>query len=127
MGFDVVSTPAYSHILPTIVRSKSYPANDLIYITYVCHRILIAGIRNLGHCPCPRCLIPIDRVANMGKPRDMMQRKTLARVDNMTRRNRVASARECIYERNYAVDSAAVQNLLKEDSLVPTAVCIFFS
>jgi hypothetical protein len=52
----------------------------------------------------------------------MMQRKTLARVDDVTRRNRVASARESIYKKNYAVDSAAVENLLKKDSLVPTAV-----
>jgi hypothetical protein len=58
----------------------------------------------------------------MGKRRDMTQRETLARVDDVSRRNRVASAREIIYEKNYAVDSDPVENLLKVDSLVPTAV-----
>jgi hypothetical protein len=58
----------------------------------------------------------------MGKHRDMTQRKTLARVDDLSRRNRVASAREVIYEKNYAVDSKAMEDLLKVDSLVPTAV-----
>jgi len=59
----------------------------------------------------------------MGKHRDMAQRETLARVDDLSRRNRVASAREVIYEKNYAVDSKAMEDLLKVDSLVPTAVC----
>lgn len=58
----------------------------------------------------------------MGKRQDMTQRETLARVDDMSRRNRVDSAREIIYEKNYAVDSNAVENLLKVDSLIPTAV-----
>jgi len=87
------------------------------------HRILIASIRNLGRCPCPRCLIPLDRVASMGMRRDMIQRRTLARIDNVKRRNRVETAREKIYEKGYVVDSKAVEALLQEDSLVPTAVC----
>jgi hypothetical protein len=69
----------------------------------------------------------MDHVVNMGKPRDMMQRKTLARVDDVTRRNRVASARESIYEKGYAVNSAPVEHLLKKDSLVPTAVRVLSS
>jgi hypothetical protein len=32
------------------------------------------------------------------------------------------TAREIIYEKDYAVDSQAVENLLKEESLVPTIV-----
>ena len=92
--------------------------------TDVYHRILLASIRNLGRCPCPRCLIPLDCVANMGRPRDMSQRVTLARVDDANRRHRVAAAREIIYEKNHAVNSTAVEKLLRENSLVPTAVCI---
>jgi hypothetical protein len=46
------------------------------------YRIFLAGIRDLGHCPCPRCLIPSSAVPNMGKVRDMKQRKMLARVDD---------------------------------------------
>jgi hypothetical protein len=58
----------------------------------------------------------------MGKPRDMAQRQTLARVDNVSRRSRVEAARRSIYEENFAVDSARVEKLLQSDSLVPTAV-----
>jgi hypothetical protein len=54
----------------------------------------------------------------------LTQRETLARhgVDDLSRRNRVAFAREIIYEKKYAVDSNAVENILQVDSLVPTAV-----
>jgi hypothetical protein len=58
----------------------------------------------------------------MGQHRDRTRRETLTQVDYMSRRNRVASAREIIFEKNYAVDSKAVENLLQFDSLVLTAV-----
>jgi hypothetical protein len=67
----------------------------------------------------------MDRVHNMGMPRDMTQRKSLMRIDDVQRRSRVEAAREAIYVKNSAIDGVAVQNLLKEDSLVPTAVSIF--
>ena len=53
---------------------------------------------------------------------DMKQRKTLARVDDETRRHKIDTAREIIYKKNYAVDSKAVQTILREQSLVPTSV-----
>ena len=91
--------------------------------THTCHRILLACIRNLGRCPCPRCLIPLDRVANMGMSRDMTQRVTLARTDDIKRRNRIEAVHEIIYVKNYMINSKAVERLLQEDSLVPTVVC----
>jgi hypothetical protein len=120
--YDGIRRRFYPHIPPTIVRSTYHPVKHLDLDTQIYRRILIGSIRNLGRCPCPRCLIPLDRVVNMGQHRDMTQRETLARVDDVSRRNRVASAREIIYEKNYAVDSKAVDNLLQVDSLVPTAV-----
>ena len=62
------------------------------------------------------------RFKNLGKVRDCQQRRTLRRVDDMQRRAKVASARVLIYEKNYAVDSQAVEGLLKTQSLVPTTV-----
>jgi hypothetical protein len=56
---------------------------------------------------------------------DMTQRRTLARVDDVKRRNRVEMAHEKIYKNSYVVDSTAVEALLQEDSLVPTAVHAF--
>jgi hypothetical protein len=126
MASGAVFTLVYLRILPTTKRSK------FGYVVHcACHyltssRILIASIRNLGRCPCPRCLIPLDRMAKMGRRRDMTQRQTLARTDDVKRRNRVETARELIYRKNYGISSKAVERLLQEDSLVPTAVCISF-
>lgn len=62
--------------------------------------------------------------------RDRQQRSTLARVDNEDRKFKIAAARRLIYEKNYAVDSRALEKLLKDESLVPTSVramCILSS
>jgi hypothetical protein len=85
-------------------------------------RIILACIRNRGHCPCPRCLIPLDRVHNIGMVRDMQQRTTMVRIDDEQCRSNVRSARRMIYEENYHVDSARVEHLLGETSLVPSVV-----
>lgn len=51
-----------------------------------------------------------------------MQRVSLERVDDLNRRNRIEVARDIIYAKNCGTDSKAVEALLQEDSLVPTAV-----
>ena len=59
---------------------------------------------------------------------DIKHRKTLARVDDQTRQRKVEIAREIIYQKNYAVDSKAVQAVLKPQSLASTSVgatCLF--
>ena len=45
------------------------------------------------------------------------------RVDDAQRKGLVVSARRIIYQKGLAVNSAAVENLLKESSLVPNKVC----
>ena len=87
-------------------------------------RILMAGIRNLGICPCPRCQVPMSSVHHLGTRRDRSARISLMRVDDNQRRSKITSARNLIYGKNYAVDSSAIQRLLKEKSLVPTEVGI---
>lgn len=85
-------------------------------------RILIASIRNLGICPCPRCCIPKKLVYQMGMARDKTQRVTLARVDDIRRQGLVTAARRIIYDEHYTVNSAAVEALLKDQSLTPNIV-----
>ena len=45
------------------------------------YRVLIVNIHNLGSYPCPRCLIPKDRLQNLATKRDFLQRRTLAHQD----------------------------------------------
>jgi hypothetical protein len=58
-------------------------------------------------------------------PRDMAKRMTMARIDNNARQGKVTAARRLIYEKDYIVNSAAIEGLLKAESLVPTAVRSF--
>ncbi|KIJ58044.1 hypothetical protein HYDPIDRAFT_34551 [Hydnomerulius pinastri MD-312] len=105
-GYDGVK----HHLYPRIFTySADYP-----------EKVLIASMRNLGVCPCPRCLIPKDHVPNIGSERDMLQRQILARSDTEEKRRKVAAARRLIYENQYVVDTPQVEELLKDESLVPT-------
>jgi hypothetical protein len=124
MGLSVDFIPEYSHIQLTIRRSGSpaYFCWSRSYMHSIIDRILIASIRNLGKCPCPRCLIPLNRVHNLGMVLDRAQRVTMARLDDNESRKRVFAARRLIYKKNMQVYSKAVNDLLEETSQVPTAV-----
>lgn len=90
---------------------------------------MLATIRNLGDCPCPRCLVPLSLADRFGTPEDRQFRVDKARMDDSDRQTKVSTARKLIYGKittkkntNYDVGSAAVERLLKDQSLVPTDV-----
>lgn len=89
-------------------------------------RVLIATIRQLGGCPCPRCLIQTAQLHNVGMSCDRRGRSTLAR-SNTSRSELVAAACSLIYNKNYGVDSTGVETLLKPHSWVPTSVSVIIS
>lgn len=106
-----------------ILKSKSiFPRPFFLPLQLTAARILLASIRNRGNCLCPRCLVPMSRLQNLGMKLDMKQRASLARIDDDARRRKVQIARRIIYEQNYAVNSEGVEKVLKEESLVPTLV-----
>lgn len=95
---------------------------------------MLATIRNLGDCPCPRCLTPMTLADKFGTPEDMQLRVSGARIDSEIRRKNISKARKLIHGKlgaakntNYGVNSAAVERLLKKESLVPTSVSSFCS
>lgn len=57
-------------------------------------------------------------------PMDRLQRRTKARYDDASRRAKVSSARELIFDHGHLVNSAQVERLLKPRSLVPTSVSV---
>ncbi|KAF9230744.1 hypothetical protein BU15DRAFT_83245 [Melanogaster broomeanus] len=83
------------------VRRRIYP-RIFTYSADYPEKVLIATIRNLGKCPCPRCLIPKARVDLLATEADVLQRRSLSRSDTAQRRAKVVSARKLIYESNYA-------------------------
>ncbi|KJA25469.1 hypothetical protein HYPSUDRAFT_94104, partial [Hypholoma sublateritium FD-334 SS-4] len=83
-------------------------------------KILFSTIRNLGNCPCPRCLISKSHAHELGTKRDKKQRINHARVDDLHYRVKISSARDIIYTSKRSVSSKAVEDFLKTQSLVPT-------
>lgn len=66
--------------------------------------------------------MPLNKVHNLGTVLDMKQRQTLARIDGLDRRNKIKMARSIIYNQDYAVGNDASEEILKDQSLVPTKV-----
>jgi hypothetical protein len=60
----------------------------------------------------------------MGMVPDVRQRQDHIRVDSHALRYTLSQARSAIYNGGYVVNSAAVEGMLKEHSLVPASVSI---
>ncbi|KAG8932511.1 hypothetical protein FRC01_013537 [Tulasnella sp. 417] len=82
-------------------------------------KVLLATIRDLGKCPCPRCLIKKDKIAALGAQSDCEVRTQSQREDTRSRREKVQKAQDLIAA-GQGVTSTAVENLLADESLVPT-------
>lgn len=122
MGSVAVSTLVSSHILQITQKSEhTFPLNGELLTMAIC-RVILSGIRNMGRCPCPRCLIPRERADRLGEPLDIRQRSTLRRIESVKRRTWIETARTHIYKHNRTVTSKKVEDLLQEESLVPTNV-----
>jgi hypothetical protein len=79
----------------------------------------------MGRCPCPRCTIKKEDFAALGTTVDSDSRRLQVRHDNNHFRATVQTARNNIYRGGYALGSEpGVERFLKEESLVPTLVCI---
>ena len=116
----------YSLIQQITLKSEAINLYQLLYVD-VLQRVLLASIRNLGGCPCPRCEVQLSKVHLVGMKRDCRDRTKLLRVDDEHRRFKVSQARKHIYEDNNAIRSAGVERLLKPLSLVSTTVCLVYS
>ncbi|KAI6116540.1 hypothetical protein EDD16DRAFT_1708409 [Pisolithus croceorrhizus] len=83
-------------------------------------KVLIARIKFLGTCPCPRCLIKKTDLHKMGMAHDMRHRIKKIRVDDCDRHCHIAAVCRLIFEKGISVDSEQVKALLNEFSYVPT-------
>lgn len=82
----------------------------------------MATIRDLGQCPCPLCLVTLDRVYLLGQAADERIRTVKARVDSTERISKVQSGRKIIYQHGYAATNDRSEYFLKPESLVATEV-----
>ncbi|KAG2003606.1 hypothetical protein CC2G_004198 [Coprinopsis cinerea AmutBmut pab1-1] len=113
---------AYQHgivvVCPDGHKRRFYP-RIFTYSADYQEKIVVASIRNLGLCPCPRCLIPLREVHLMGQVNDMKNREKYKRVDDQERQRKVAEAHKRIYVDGVPVTGRRVERLLQKSSLVP--------
>ena len=108
--------------LPTQLITQKSTCCHLHPFVFECRticRVLLATVRDKGLCPCPRCLICKVDIDKVGQKRDSCDRITKARtyLGDM-----IQTARRFIYDLGFNIDSAAVERVLKPQSLVPTLV-----
>jgi hypothetical protein len=84
-------------------------------------RVLIATIKDMGSCPCPRCLMPKASFDLVGLFRDMQDRVTNLRTYCL---ENVMKARGFIYKSGNTVNGSKVQTTVGEGSWVPTVVSV---
>lgn len=84
-------------------------------------RVLIATIKDMGKCPCPRCLTPKSLFPSLGLFQDMRSRINNIRVYVSAN---IIRAREFIYKSGITVDGLKVEELLGEGSWVPVLVSV---
>ncbi|KAG1901203.1 uncharacterized protein F5891DRAFT_1187899 [Suillus fuscotomentosus] len=79
-------------------------------------KVLIATIKDMGSCPCPRCLTPKSMFTSLGLLSDMRSRISSLRVYVATN---VIRAREFIYQGGNTVDGKKVEETLGGGSWAP--------
>ncbi|KAF9543337.1 hypothetical protein CPC08DRAFT_755956 [Agrocybe pediades] len=82
-------------------------------------KVLLATMREGGLCPCPRCLMPKTKLDKMGSFLDTKFRRHASNIRKFLI-DKVTEARRKIYNLAVGINGAAVQNLLKPSSSVPT-------
>ncbi len=85
-------------------------------------RILLACIRFLGRCPCPRCLVLKSQVPDMGTKYDRKRQSENFRKDTTFVQMLIAKARKLIFEVGKSIASKAVECKIYTTSLLPTRV-----
>ena len=86
-------------------------------------RVLLATIRDKGHCPCPRCLIPKSNLHHTGFLKDLAARFSLARTYLV---DKVKLAQQAIYVLGQPLKGTTAETILKDESLVLMLVRILF-
>ncbi|KAG2136441.1 hypothetical protein DEU56DRAFT_710907, partial [Suillus clintonianus] len=72
-------------------------------------KILLACVKFLGRCPCPRCLVNKDKIDRLGNRADRRQREKGIRVDDRHRQSMIERVREFIFKLGRSVVSTFVE------------------
>ncbi|KAI0701452.1 hypothetical protein C8T65DRAFT_788248 [Cerioporus squamosus] len=81
-------------------------------------KVLIAALKPLARCLCPRCLTEKTEVSEAGTAADEERRTSKRRADDAATHSKIRRARELIF-RGYSLTSKRVKKLLEDQSLNP--------
>ena len=84
--------------------------------------MLLASIRDGGNSLCPSCICPKGKAPGLGTAADRRLRNRHARAPTEDLRRKIQIARKIIYVDGYAVNSKAVDEILKHGLYVATDV-----
>lgn len=84
-------------------------------------RVLIAALKPLANCLCPRCLVEKHQVAEAGTAADEERRANSRRTDDAAVHSKIRRARELVFK-GYSLSSKRVKALLEPQSLTPIRV-----
>ena len=88
--------------------------------------MLVAALKPLATCLCPRCLVEKNEVHKAGTPEDDEHRMNTSRVDSAVVHGKIRRARKLIFQ-GRSINSRRVKDLLNAQSLNPVQVGIFSS
>ncbi|KAJ7588691.1 hypothetical protein C8J56DRAFT_785328, partial [Mycena floridula] len=109
-GFEVVCADNVKRLLfpRFFTYSADYP-----------ERVLIASVKSMGKCLCPRCLTEKTQVQELGTRNDHFRRQQL-RQPTEALLNLIERARRGIFESGWTVNGASIEGMLSENSWTPT-------
>ncbi|KZT71629.1 hypothetical protein DAEQUDRAFT_665724 [Daedalea quercina L-15889] len=81
-------------------------------------RVLLACLRFLGRCPCPRCYITKNDIFGMGSTADNQLRQNI-RVDGQRLHSIIARIRSWVFKKGYNLASKLISRLLDPISILP--------
>ena len=124
MGSNGACTLEFSHTLRITQRSQLYFSIPTLAPNYSkSHRILLASIKSLGLCLCPQCKVQKPQVPKLGMKRDNTWHEREERDSTtVSYKVRTEAALDAIYKQGRAVHGTVVQELLGNESTVPTTV-----
>jgi hypothetical protein len=93
-------------------------------LRHTLYRVLLATVRFMGSCFCPRCTTTKAQIPDLGMLRDAARRERNIRKDDNAFQQDARTAYKAIYTDGYGPNSRYIERLLGKKSYVPTKVSI---
>jgi hypothetical protein len=111
--------------------SADYPEKCVLSLSYglrliLLFRTLLACIKFLAQCPCPRCLTLKSKIGDLGKKVDRRRRERYVREDSHWLWSTITMVRDWLYRKGVNITSKHVKDNLGPRSLVPTLVSTIY-